>query len=182
MNRKALAGYLTILALSFLLHSVKPGSSVYYSALPAAMLIFPIIAGYRVKIRFSLRDTALGLIVSGLILFPYYLISGGQAGAITVYSIVFQLLSVAFPEEFFFRGFLQDSIGRTFSAVLLVSLMFSLAHMPKAIFFGDWISLLSFFPSLIMGWLYMRTNNIIPGAVFHLLANLVYQTTHLRSL
>ena len=30
-------------------------------------------------------------------------------------------------------------------------------------------------PSLVMGWLYMRTNNILPGTIFHLLANLAYQ-------
>ena len=94
---------------------------------------------------------------------------------ITVYVLLFQLLSVSFPEEFFFRGFLQDTIGRNFKAVLLVSLLFAVAHIPKALLLGDWMSLLTFFPSLVMGWLYMKTNNILPGTIFHLLANLTYQ-------
>jgi membrane protease YdiL (CAAX protease family) len=89
--------------------------------------------------------------------------------------LIFQLLSVSFPEEFFFRGFLQDSIGNNLRAIILGSLFFSLAHLPKALFMGEWVSLLSFFPSLIMGWLYMKTNNILPGVIFHFFANLVYQ-------
>jgi len=83
--------------------------------------------------------------------------------------------AVSLPEEFFFRGFLQDSIGKSFRAVFLVSLLFSLAHLPKVIFMGEWISLLSFFPFIDYGWLYMKTNNILPGVIFHFLANLVYQ-------
>ena len=82
---------------------------------------------------------------------------------ITAYVFLFQLLSVSFPEEFFFRGFLQDTIGGNFRSVLLVSLLFAVAHVPKVLFLGDWMSLLTFFPSLVMGWLYMKTNNILPG-------------------
>ena len=141
------------------------------------MLILPIMAGYRVKISLSIKDVLLGLIVCLAVLFPYYLIFGGNLRAITLYSIVFQSLSVAFPEEFFFRGFLQDSLGRSAKAIVLASLLFSLAHLPRAIFLGDWISLLSFFPALIMGWLYMKTSNILPGTIFHLFANLVYQVS-----
>ena len=174
MNNKVIAGYLSVLGLSFLLHALKPGT-VYFSLLPLLMLIFPLIAGQSVKLKFSLQDTSLGLVVSLFILLPYYLLFGGTEETITAYALGFQLLSVSFPEEFFFRGFLQDSIGKTVRAVLLSSLLFSLAHLPKAIFTGDWMSLLSFFPSLIMGWLYMKTNNILPGVIFHFLANLVSQ-------
>jgi len=175
MNIKSLTGYLTVLILSFLLHSLKPANSIYYSLLPLLMLIFPIVVGHRVNFRFSVRDSILGLIVSVVILLPYHFISDGNLRTITVYSLIFQLLSVALPEEFFFRGFLQDSTGKSFKAVLLVSLLFSLAHLPKAVFNHEWMSLLSFFPSLVMGWLYLKTNNILPGTIFHLFANLVYQ-------
>lgn len=177
MNIKTISGYLAILIVSFLLHSIKPASKIFYSALPVLMLIYPIIVGHKVKIRFSVKDMAIGLIVSIIILLPYYFVSGENLKAISAYYIIFQLLSVSLPEEFFFRGFLQDSIGRNFKAIVLVSLLFSIAHLPKAIFLGEWISLLSFFPSLVMGWLYMKTNNILPGTIFHLLANLVYNST-----
>jgi len=176
MNIKTISGYFTILTLSFLLHLVKPSNNIYYSSLPILMLLFPIIVGHRVKLRFSIKDFSLGFVVSIIILLPYYLAFGGNIKTISAYYVIFQLLSVSVPEEFFFRGFLQDSTGRNFKAVLLVSLLFSLAHLPKAFFLGEWISILSFFPSLVTGWLYMKTNNILPGTVFHLLSNLVHHT------
>ena len=179
MNIKTISGYLSILILSFLLYSIKPTNNIFYSSLPILMVMFPIIVGYRVKLRFSIKDFFLGLIASLIILLPYYLVFGGNLKTTTAYYIIFQLLSVSLPEEFFFRGFLQDSIGKNFRAVLIISLLFSIAHLPKAIFLGEWISLLSFFPSLVMGWLYMKTNNILPGTIFHLLANLVYHNVSL---
>jgi membrane protease YdiL (CAAX protease family) len=174
MNRKSIFGYLSVLGLSFFLHAMKPDAH-YFSLLPLLMLIFPFAVDHKVKLTFSLQDFSLGLVVSLIVLLPYYLLFGGTGKTITSYAFIFQILSVAFPEEFFFRGFLQDSIGKSFQAVFLASLLFSLAHLPKAIFTGEWSSLLSFFPSLIMGWLYMKTNNILPGVLFHFLANLVYQ-------
>ncbi len=175
MNIKTVSGYLAILILSFLVHSIRPANNIFYSSLPILMLMFPIIVGHRVKLRFSIKDFLLGLIVSVVVLLPYYIVFGGNIKTIALYYIIFQLLTVSLPEEFFFRGFLQDSAGRNFRAILFVSLLFSIAHLPKAIFLGEWISLLSFFPSVVMGWLYMKTKNILPGTVFHLLANLVYQ-------
>jgi len=175
MSRKAIAGYLAIFILSFILHAAKSADSVYYSLLPILMLTFPVIVGHRVRMGFSIKDFVLGLTVSVIVLVPYYVIFGGNSREITGYFLIFQLIGVTFPEEFFFRGFLQDSIGRNIKAVIFVSILFSLAHLPKALFGGEWMSLLSFFPALVMGWLYMKTNNILPGTVFHFLANLVYQ-------
>ena len=177
MNIKTISGYIAVLLLSFLLHAMKPSNLLYYSSLPVLMVMFPIIAGHRVKLRISIKDIVLGITVSVIVLLPYFLLTGGHLKAVTGYYILFQLLSIAFPEEFFFRGFLQDSTGRNFKAVVTVSLLFAAAHLPRVVFFGEWISLLSFFPSLVMGWLYMKTNNIVPGTIFHLLANLVYKIT-----
>ncbi len=174
MNIKTISGYFSVLILSFFLYSMKPATNIFYSSLPILMLIFPRIAGYKVKLRFSIKDLLLGIIMSVVILLPYYIVFEGNIKTISAYYVILQLLSVSLPEEFFFRGFLQDSTGRNFRAVLLVSLLFSIAHLPKAIFIGEWMSLLSFFPSIVMGWLYMKTNNILPGTIFHLLANLVY--------
>jgi membrane protease YdiL (CAAX protease family) len=177
MNTKAISGYLSILFLSFLLYSIKPTNDIFYGLLPVLMLIFPIIVGHRVKLRFSIKDLILGLAVSVVVLLPYFIASSGNIKTISVSYMISQLLIVSLPEEFFFRGFLQDSIGRNIKAILFVSLLFSIAHLPRALFFSDWISLLSFFPSIFMGWLYAKTNNILPGTVFHFLANLVYKNT-----
>jgi membrane protease YdiL (CAAX protease family) len=174
MNMKAVSGYISLLILSSFLHAIKPSNHLLYSSLPLLMLIFPIAVGYRVRINFSIKDISLGCIISAVVLLPYYVLFGGHGTTITAYLILFQMLSVSFPEEFFFRGFLQDSMGNNFQAVFFVSLLFSLAHLPRAIFLHDWISLLSFFPSLIMGWLYIKTKNILPGTIFHFLANLAY--------
>jgi uncharacterized protein len=174
MNMKAISGYISLLILSSFLHAMKPSSHILYSSLPLLMLIFPIAAGYRVRMNFSIKDISFGVIVSAVVLVPYYFLFGGHGKPMTVYIILFQMLSVAFPEEFFFRGFLQDSMGKNFRAISFVSLLFSLAHLPRAIFSNEWIPLLSFFPSLIMGWLYMKTKNILPGTIFHFFANMVY--------
>jgi membrane protease YdiL (CAAX protease family) len=173
MNMKAISGYLSLLALSSFLYAMKPSNHILYSSLPLLMLIFPLAVGYRVRMNFSIKDISMGFILSAVLLLPYYFLFGGHGKTMTVYLILFQILSVAFPEEFFFRGFLQASMGKNFKAIIFVSLLFSLAHLPRAIFLNDWISLFSFFPSLIMGWLYMKTNNVLPGTIFHLFANLV---------
>lgn len=177
---KTLIGYVLILGLSFFLHAAKPANNLFFSTLPLLMIIYPIAVGHRTKLTFSLKDLSLGLLISAAVLLPYYLLFGGNFRSITVSYVLFQLLSISFPEEFFFRGFLQDSMGRKFKGVLVVSLLFSLAHLPKAIFNNEWLVLLSFFPSLVMGWLYMKTNNILPGTVFHLLANVLYGVSMTR--
>lgn len=173
MKSKIAIGYLSVLSLSFFLHAMKPGAS-YFSLLPLLMIVFPLAVGHRVKLTFSLQDFSLGFFVSLVVLLPYYLIFGETGKMITSYALLLNLLGIAFPEEFFFRGFLQDLMGKNLRAVLGASILFSLAHFPKAVFSGEWSLLLSFFPSLIMGWLYMKTENILPSVLFHFLANLAY--------
>ncbi|MFZ5907629.1 MAG: type II CAAX prenyl endopeptidase Rce1 family protein [Nitrospirota bacterium] len=176
MNRKTLSGYCIVLALSSLLHALSPAKTSIHLILPLFLLFYPTVTGYRVKISLSPKDIMFGLAVSVLILAPYGIAFRAEPGDLTPYLIVFQFLGVAFPEEFFFRGFLQDSLGRNYKAVVFASLLFALAHLPQAIFSGGWIALLSFFPSLIMGWLFLKTKNILPGAIFHWVANLIQQS------
>ena len=83
MRTKAVIGYVALLILSLLLHTAKPANTLYYSLLPALMLIFPIIVGHRVKLRFSIKDFILGLVVSISILAPYYVIFGESMKTIT---------------------------------------------------------------------------------------------------
>lgn len=179
MNIKTVSGYIAVLSLSFFLYSMKPTNTLFYSSLPVLMVMFPIIVGHRVQLKFSIQDLFFGIGVSVVVLLPYYLIFGGTIKTLSAYLMIYQLFSIAIPEEFFFRGFLQDSLGRTYKSILVVSLLFTLAHVPSAIFFNNWISLLSFFPSLVMGWLYMKTNNILPGTLFHFFANIVGHYTPL---
>jgi membrane protease YdiL (CAAX protease family) len=176
MNKKTLAGYLIILVLSFLLHTLSPAKTYIHLMLPVVLLLYPIITGYKVKINFSIKDIAFGVAITLLILVPYGIAFRARISELTPYFIVFQFISVAFPEEFFFRGFLQDSMQKTYKSVVLVSLLFACAHLPRTLFSGDWVVLLSFFPSLVMGWFYLKTNNILPGTIFHWIANLTQQS------
>jgi membrane protease YdiL (CAAX protease family) len=89
-------------------------------------------------------------------------------------AILFQLIGVSLPEEVYFRGFLQHRSGNTVKGALGVSVLFALAHLPRLIFYGDPYSLLTFFPSVVMGLLYCRTSNVLPSTMFHFLSNVVF--------
>lgn len=177
MGQKEIISYLFILLMSFIFNSKNIFTKSYYIILPIAMIILPIIRGYKIKIRFVLSDILRGLIISLIILMPFYIIfSKRDISNIGYIYFIYQLFIVAMPEEVFFRGYLQDSVGRNYKAIIIVSILFSIAHLPRALFFNEWTSLLAFFPSLIMGWLFMKTNNVLPSIIFHWLANIIYRS------
>ncbi len=92
-----------------------------------------------------------------------------------------QLFGIAVPEEFFFRGFLQNTVDRvlppkrTFlgtpygSGDLIVAAIFALAHSLIAL---AWWHAFIFFPALVFSWLKKRTGTIWAGALFHWICNL----------
>jgi membrane protease YdiL (CAAX protease family) len=128
-----------------------------------------------------MKDAAIGIVVSALVLLPFwYFFSrpGRPLVWLPVGAVIFQLLGVSVPEEVYFRGFLQDRLGNTLKSVLVVSLLFSFMHLPQFIFYGDRYSLLTFFPSLVMGLLYWRTSNILPSAIFHFSSNIVFLSVY----
>jgi len=119
----------------------------------------------------------LGIVVSIIVLAPFYVIFsffGKSFGLMPLSAMAFQLLGISFPEEIFFRGFLQERFGNNIKGLLIVSILFSLMHMPQFIFYGDIYSLFTFFPSLIMGILYMKTSNVLPSTIFHFLSNVIF--------
>ena len=89
-------------------------------------------------------------------------------------ALLYQLAVISFPEEVYFRGFLQEELGNTLRAVVIVSALFSLTHLPQFVFHGDPRSLLTFFPSLVMGFLYWRTSNLLPSTLFHFFSNVMF--------
>lgn len=130
-----------------------------------------------INLRFNVRDALAGIIASAAILAPFgYILSltGRSFELMPFNGLVFQLLSASFPEEVYFRGFLQERFGNNIRGIVLTSLLFSLMHLPRLIFLGDIYSVMTFFPSLIMGFLYMRTGNILPSIIFHFSANVVF--------
>lgn len=91
-----------------------------------------------------------------------------------------QLLVVAIPEEFFYRGYLQTRFreawpqGRTFlgarlgPAFFVTAAMFAVGHLA---IFQVW-RLAVFFPALLFGWLRERTGTVLGSSLLHALFNL----------
>lgn len=97
------------------------------------------------------------------------------------FSLVFiNFFLVAIPEEFFFRGYLQKQLGNNIKAIILVSLMFALAHFTTICVFKGGsvfvcsVNILTFFPSLVMGYLYYKTKTIWSSVFFHFVANIAH--------
>ncbi|MDA8077381.1 MAG: CPBP family intramembrane metalloprotease [Nitrospiraceae bacterium] len=175
MKKKAYYAYIVLLLLAFLSHIQGAGFIGHF--LPVYLLAAPIVLQRKIRFSFSVKGLLLGLSASLVILAPFYLImpTAGRAGAdITARFIMTQLLAVALPEEVFFRGFLQEALGNTVKAALLSSGLFSLAHLPAFIFQHDVYALLTFFPSLVMGFLYLRSANILPPVIFHFFCNVLF--------
>ena len=91
------------------------------------------------------------------------------------FDIVLKLMisgfAAAVAEEIFFRGWMQPTLRRRYSAavsIVAVNLVFAPLHLIAAPYL---ISLLTFFPGLIMGWLRERYGNILPPIIFHFLGN-----------
>lgn len=174
MKKKALIAYGTLLAIVFLAYAVPVGVFVY--AIPLLLTCIPIVLRRKINFRLSPRDLIAGVAVSLLIIAPIFalLFTMREFRLPSIQVALAQFFLVAFPEEVFFRGFLQDVLGNNVMGILVVSLMFSLSHLPSLLFGGDIYAPLTFFPSLVMGFLYMKTSNTLPSTVFHFLANVVF--------
>lgn len=96
-----------------------------------------------------------------------------------------QVLVVALPEEFFYRGYLQTRLkqawgsGRTRllgvqvgAAFWVTQLLFAVGHLGE---FHPW-RLMVFFPALLFGWLRERTGSIGPAIIVHAFSNLLLMT------
>ena len=139
---------------------------------------------------FYFNDTGFikGVITSAIVLIAYvavlYVFSVLTGGKLSVREfgfsfILLQFFLVAIPEEVFFRGYLQKEFGNDYKAVVIVSLMFAAAHLVAVCAVSGGINVctqnaLTFFPSLVMGYLYMKTGTIWSSVVFHFLANVLH--------
>jgi membrane protease YdiL (CAAX protease family) len=88
-----------------------------------------------------------------------------------LWGFVINLALVAFPEEVFYRGYLQRYLSSrgAVTSILIVNLLFALGH-----FIGEYdpVRLLPFFPGLVFSWLVYRSSGSIIGAtLYHALCN-----------
>lgn len=170
--------------------------------LTAMLQIYPpLMVAFARRERFSwlsydvltLKKSALAYLVICLAIFPLgFVINHYYQGIVwkapyhaslpsnwTTY-IVTQLLLVGFPEEFFFRGFLQTRIvallppsrnifgARLGLAHIITALVFAFSH---SLIQMRWWHGFIFFPALLFGWLRERTGSIWAGTLFHATCN-----------
>jgi uncharacterized protein len=104
--------------------------------------------------------------------------------SLSVRWIAYQFLYVALPEEMFFRGYLQTNIltlakrlidrHRALQgsvAIFTSALCFAAAHV---VIRSQITGILTFFPGLVFGWLFLRTRSLVAPVLFHGLANTCY--------
>lgn len=92
----------------------------------------------------------------------------------------FQLLAVAIPEEFYFRGFLQGELTKVWKPKwriwganlgwgwVITALVFAFAH---SVVQWQWWHFSIFFPALLFGYLKERTGSITAPVLFHAFCN-----------
>lgn len=88
------------------------------------------------------------------------------------HSLALQLSLVALPEEVFFRGYLISrlkNICPPFLTLLFTALIFGLIHLTL-----NPLSVIpAFFCGLLWGWVYLKTESILPSVTAHILINLL---------
>ena len=97
-------------------------------------------------------------------------------------TILFQTLLIALPEEFFFRGYMQATLDKSFIkrwnifgtrlgwAWIITALVFAASH---SFVRFQWWHFSIFFPALVFGWLRERTNSITAPVLFHAASNII---------
>ena len=153
------------------------------------MLVIPLLLKKNTNFLYFNKNGFLkGLLISAIILALYlavlYFYSLFTGGSLSVREfglsfLLIQLILVAIPEEIFFRGYLQKEFGNDYKSILIVSVMFAIAHLIVvcAVNGGAGVCIqngLTFFPSLVMGYLFMKTHTIWSSVVFHFLANVLH--------
>ncbi len=98
--------------------------------------------------------------------------------------LFYQFMYVALAEEVFFRGYVQSNILRLagpvicgrprlaeWASIAISAVCFAVAHV---IVQGHIVSVLTFLPGLVLGWLFIRTKSLLAPILFHGLANACY--------
>lgn len=89
------------------------------------------------------------------------------------------LLLTAWPEEFLFRGLLQNCLSRTLSSdtggMIVASVIFGLAHITNNGVFPNWrYSVLAVIAGIFYGRTWRKTRSIFPAAIVHGLVDTIW--------
>ncbi len=201
-------GITTVLLLLFarILYSSQhiPFIGAYYTTIFAATFIYvPVMILWWRKRPIDFVDSSLGsfgkgflyFLVAALIVFPPYLLCshfwmtwalGKQHFMLAPFpdiwkTAAFQVLLIALPEEFYFRGYMQSTLNRVFAPKwrifgvplgwgwIITCVVFAFAH---SFVRFQWWHFSIFFPALLFGWLKEKTGSITAPVFFHALANI----------
>ncbi len=162
----------------------------YVLSIAAVLMLLPILlkadGGF---FKSDTKGVLIGLAVSAVLLsiytaviFLYGLYVGQKLvfNSLPISFLLTQLLMVALPEEVFFRGYLQRKIGNNIKGIIIVSLLFAIGHFITLCLGGGHNiaicsqAVLTFFPSLVMGYLYLKTKTLWASIIFHFFANIVH--------
>ena len=186
--RKPVLSYLLLLLIVFILKLFLDSGTVF-SISAALMLLIPFLLNtdqnyfyFNSKGFFRGVLLSLGVLVLYLlVLVSYGLITGKHPGLREAGFSFFliQLVLVAIPEEVFFRGYLQKELGNDLRAVIVVSFLFAIAHLVIVCATAGGLGVciqngLTFFPSLVMGYLYLKTKTLWSSIFFHFCANVLH--------
>ncbi len=127
------------------------------------------------------------------------LFQSGRGPLMLLLAFIVLLGTVAFTEEFFFRGILQTRLTALFRSslwgVLLTSLLFALYHFPYAYLDPDWASAgdpvravqlamaNGILGGLVIGWVFVRAKgNLVATILLHALIDLIPAALYLDRL
>ena len=186
--RIPLLSYILLILTVFILKFIfDPGTVFSISA--ALMLLIPFLVKNEYNyFEFNIRGFIKGVFISLCIIAVYFavrlaygLISGIEPGIrdVGISFFIIQLVLVAVPEELFFRGYLQRELGNNYRAVIVTSILFAIAHLLIVCATTGGLNVcvqngLTFFPSLVMGYLYLKTETLWSSIFFHFIANVVH--------
>jgi membrane protease YdiL (CAAX protease family) len=199
---EVLAVYVPLMIAFKALHALGgPARSALEIAVPLAWIYVPVLLlgrwkrdldRYALTVRDWRGGLRLGAATSAVIL-PLFVLgywalfvrSGGRTIAPEVgweflQRAATQVLVIAYPEEIFFRGYMQTRLGDRFTravrvlgtpvsaSIVITSLLFALGHY---VIHPNPARLAVFFPSLVFGWLRERSGSVVAPGLFHGLAN-----------
>jgi hypothetical protein len=175
-------------------HLEPMGKGLSYAAWAIAV-IFPVFAlGYLAFYEIACNSELLAHLVPRGMCSRYGGLSGLHAPALTPKLLEFcaiQLVTVALPEELFFRGFLLGLLEKRFPpkrrilgggvglALVISAAAFALIHLPKD---GDPRALATFFPGLLFGWMRSATGSILASTLAHASSNILIRFLDLTAL
>lgn len=98
--------------------------------------------------------------------------------------LFYQFMYIAVAEEMFFRGYFQSNVlllltmsvqkNRAFLeliGIIVSAIVFAISH---SVLLGSAMPIITFFPGLIFGWLFVKTKSLLAPVLFHGLANVCY--------